>query len=161
MPLKIDKTNYEIYKKVYEVLWQYQLNLMQSQGLPSGLNLEELSPISVLNKWESKSQAIALKGLKAGFTDIVIQLANHPQESLHALDIELKAANLPGFFEISSELNGTLQKILKKQQIKKLEEYYLIVEILSDTTNGLAQQHTKILNEAIVAFELKQSKIIS
>ncbi|MES2268863.1 MAG: hypothetical protein V4520_19010 [Bacteroidota bacterium] len=155
MPLKIDKSNYEIYKKAYEVLWQYQLKIIQSEGLPDGFDVDEVSPIKVLNNWEAENQSIALKGLRAGLHDIISNLGyNASSENLRVIDFELKTANLPGIFEMYSELKSTLQKVLKTHRIKSIEEYYIIMEIVSDTTSNLTKTDTDILNNAITVFEL-------
>lgn len=160
MSLNINIQNYETYKRVFEILWQYKIKIIPSGELPAGFNIDELSPIKVLHKWEAESKSKALKGLKAGLPDIISDLAyNALQEQLSVLDAELKANHLPGFFEIYSELKDTLQKVLKRQKIKSLEEYYSIVEIVADTTNNLSKNDIDILNGAIVAFELKQRAV--
>ena len=157
MPLKINNLNFETYKKIFEILWQYKLKAIPSGKLPAGFNIEELSPINVLHKWEAESRPKALKGLKAGLPDIISDLAHNTlQEQLMVLDAELKANHLPGFFEIYSELKDSVQKVLKRQQIKSLEEYYVIVEMVSDTTKVLTKIEADILNKAIAAFESKQ-----
>jgi hypothetical protein len=162
MPLKINDLNYETYKKIFEILWQYKIKIIQSGELPVGFNIDELSPVKVLNKWEAESQSKALKGLKSGLPDLISGLANNTlQEQLQGLDTELKANHLPGFFEIYSEVKGSLQKVLKRQQIKSLEEYYSIVEIVSDTTNSLSKIDVDVLNKAILAFEVNKLVINS
>ncbi|MES2062215.1 MAG: hypothetical protein V4456_09870 [Bacteroidota bacterium] len=157
MPLKITYLNYETYKRIFEILWQYKIKIIKAAELPAGFDIDELSPLKILNKWEAESQSKALKGLKAGLPDLINEFAyNTLPEQQQALDAELKANHLPGFFEIYSEVKGSLQKILKRQHIKSLEEYYSIIEIVSDTTNNLTKNDVDILNGAIVAFELKQ-----
>jgi BMFP domain-containing protein YqiC len=155
--LKINNLNYETYKKIFEILWQYKIKTIPSGELPAGFNMEELSPIKILNEWEAESRSKAIKGLKAGLPDIIDDLAyNTLQEQLPVLDAELKANQLPGFFEIYSELKDTLQKVLKRQKILSLEEYYIVAEVLSDTTKKLTENDVDILNQAIAAFEIKQ-----
>jgi len=156
MPLKITYLNYETYKRIFEILWQYKMKIIKAAELPAGFDIDELSPLKVLNKWEAESQSKALKGLKASLPDLINEFAYNTLPEQQALDVELKVHHLPGFFEIYSEVKDTLQKVLKRQKIKSLEEYYGIIEIVSDTTNDLTKNDIDILNEAIVDFELKQ-----
>ena len=156
MPLKITYLNYETYKRIFEILWQYKIKIIKAAELPAGFDIDELSPLKILNKWEAESQSKALKGLKASLPGLITEFTYNTLPEQQALDVELKAHHLPGFFEIYSEVKGSLQKILKRQHIKSLEEYYSIIEIVSDTTNNLTKNDIDILNEAIVDFELKQ-----
>ncbi|MEB0261527.1 MULTISPECIES: hypothetical protein [unclassified Mucilaginibacter] len=87
--------------------------------------------------------------------DVISGIGNNSSsDAQRLLDAELKAAQLPGFFEIYLKVKEALPKVLKRQKINSIEEYYAIIEIVSDTTNNLTQNDTDILNNAIRAFEL-------
>lgn len=155
--VKIDKANYQIYKKVFEIFWKHRLTLMRSEASMLGLNINTIpSPIDILNESEQKSMSIALKGLKASYTDMFSMLRDAPRDFLTALDDDLKAHGLPGCFTLYAEVKDTLQKVLTRGIIRTTADYDFIVEILNDTTLPITFEEREVLNSCIVNFELKQ-----
>ncbi|RFZ95009.1 hypothetical protein D0C36_05635 [Mucilaginibacter conchicola] len=159
MALKINKDSYELYKKVFEALWQFKFELSKAQANTLGLDISQLeSPIEVINRWEKESRSIALKGLKAGLVDTLTEMQlNLNTENLKTIDVILKGKNLPGFFDISAELKDSVKQVLKRGRIKTESEYYIIAELLSDTTASLKTEERFIFNKAVTDFELKQT----
>ncbi|MFD0792255.1 hypothetical protein ACFQZX_01425 [Mucilaginibacter litoreus] len=156
MPLKINKSNYNTYKKVYEVLWQYKLEAYKREADSLHVNLNLESPVKVLDEWENEGKVIVLKGLKLGLSDILFELSLiQDMQSLGILDNKLKSLSLPGFFDLYAEVKNTVQVVLKRKTIKSYTEYYTVSELLSDTTANLPSKDLSILNDAISGFEAK------
>lgn len=156
--INIDKTNYGLYKKVFEVIWQHYSKLIEAEISARGLTFELPSPIETLNSLETKSKSLALKSLKSGFSDTLIRLKDAPNEFKIALDDDLKGNGLPGYFVLYAQLRDTLPSILKRQSILLIEEYYFVMEILNDTTSEITEDEREILNRCILAFELKHAE---
>jgi|GEM_PF-1077265 len=156
--LKIDKDNYGLYKKVYEIFWQHHSKLIEIQVGALGLNSEFPSPLTVLNNIETQSKAHALKSLKSGFFDTFNMMKYAPEEFKKTLDESLKANGLPGYFTIYAEVKNQLPSILKRGSLSSTEEYYFVIEFLSDTTLDISADERAILNNCVLAFEQKQAK---
>ncbi|RWY57036.1 hypothetical protein [Mucilaginibacter gilvus] len=157
--IKIDKTNYDLYKKVFEIIWQHKSTLTQAEAYLQGINIGNLpSPVSMLNNLETKSKPLALKSMKLGFSDIFSMLKYAPDEFKKALDDDLKANGLPGYFLLYSQSKYKLSLILKRQTISLMEEYYFVMEILNDITTEITEEERHVLNKCVLTFEQKQAK---
>jgi hypothetical protein len=124
--LSITKENYNIYKRVYEIIWIYQA---KSARVDPNSNL---SPIKVLEEWEGKSMSLARKGLKAGLSDTVSQMVSLPIEYRNPLDALLLGEGQPSLNKLISLVNNVSDKVLKKGKIRNENEYYIIKEIVND-----------------------------
>jgi hypothetical protein len=154
--IKIDNANYQIYRNVYEVFWKHYYVLIKASAASQGVDVSNLpSPIEVLKDVEKKSKAHALKSLKSGFTDMLQNLANAPDGFTTALDFDLKAKGLPGYFQLYAEIKDITLLVLKRGSIRSMKEYYFIMEILNDNTSAIKAEERAILNTCVINFELK------
>ncbi|OOQ56859.1 hypothetical protein [Mucilaginibacter pedocola] len=156
--LKIDKDNYSQYKRVFEIFWQHYAKLIETEAKERGLDFNYPSPLEVLNGAEAQSKSLALKSLKASFSDTFTMLKYAPYEFKKQLDDDLKTNALPGYFEIYAEAKDSLPTILKKQLLRSLDEYYFVMEMLNDTASEISTEEREILNKCVLAFEQKHAK---
>jgi hypothetical protein len=144
--IKIDKANYDLYKKVYEVFWKHYSQMVQTEATTQGINIDT----------EKQSMPLALKGLKAGIANMFLMLQHAPKEFKTALDSDLKAIKLPGYFKLYAEVKDLLPKVLKRESLSSVDEYYFVMEILNDTTSAITDEEREILNACVINFELKR-----
>jgi hypothetical protein len=137
---KINEENYEYYKKIAEVIWDFQF-----KDYPVEINGENL-PINVLNKWEQKSKSLARRGLKAGLIDSLMMLKDANEEYILRLNEQLIKSDLPGVNK------------LRRRKIKNLDEYYIIKEIIDDTDSGISEEKREQLNRLFGEFEINFPK---
>jgi hypothetical protein len=156
--IKIDDANYQLYRNVYAVFWKHYSGLLKAEAASQGVSINDLpSPIEILADIEKRSKALALKSLRAGFTDMLSTLGNAPEGFKTALDLDLKALGLPGYFQLHAQVSNILPTVLKRHSIRSIEEYYFIVEILNDTTSAIRSEERTVLNTCVTDFELKQA----
>lgn len=148
MALLINKTNYQAYKKVFEIIWNHKIKLF-----PPDFITDETCPIKQLARIEVQSLPNAIKGLKQALADLIIGIDDGGKNILKDIDKDLTDNQLPSLLQLRASVKNTIAKVLKAQRIKSEEEYYIVVELLSDTTAELNDTDRKILNNGIADFE--------
>ncbi|MDB5206403.1 MAG: hypothetical protein JWR72_1478 [Flavisolibacter sp.] len=150
--LNINKENYVYYKRIYEIIWTCQAPLL-------GIDVNaDISPIHVLKEWEQKSMSIARRGLKAGLLDSLQMLSHFPAELKEQIDKKLIDESFPALYKLTSAVKDTPAKVLKRGKVRNLEEYYIIKEVLDDTTSDISLQDRTFLNNAFLQFESTYAK---
>lgn len=147
---KINKDNYDNYKFIYTVIWEFQANLISIDLNP------EYSPINILNNWEKESQAKARRGLRAGLVDTLIGIKDLPNELLIELNLKLTSYKLPTIEILTSQIKNLPAKILSKGIIKNINEYYIIKEVLDDIDYSITNTERQELTMILFEFEKKQ-----
>lgn len=150
MKLQITHTNYHHYKKVFEVMWSHICKLLPLE-LPG-----KADPVAVLNDWERKSKTKARQGLKAGLQDLISQIKEFPPDLKSAIEKDLALNNLPSLRELQGVVTKTIARVLKRQQIKTIEEFYIIKEEVIDLTSDLTDENRKQLHKLLAEFELSK-----
>lgn len=150
---KINKDNYDNYKFIYTVIWEFQANLISIDLNP------EYSPINILNKWEKESEAKARKGLREGLIDILTGIKDLPNELLIELNLKLTSYKLPTIEILTSQIKNLPAKILSKGIIKNITEYYIIKEVLDDLDYPITNTDKQELSMILFEFEKKQTVI--
>ena len=131
--LKITDDNYDYYKGIYDVLWNFTAKL-------SGFKYDdENSPIAILNSWEKRSKSLAKKGLKVGMLDAITMLMDQPTNIKNEIDEYLINRGFLGFKQLVSIVKDVHQKVLKKGRIANLDEYYIIKELLCDSSSDITE----------------------
>ncbi len=144
---KINEENYEHYKMIFKVIWEFEERY-------SSLDLNpEYSPLSVLENWERKSSSLARKGLNEGLRDSLTALKDLPNSSKVELNNELISKKLPSINILISRIKNVPKKVLEKGIIKNLDEYYVVREVLSDVDYEIAASRRKGLNKLLAEFE--------
>lgn len=150
MSLKIKKENYEYYKKIYFIIWDF-LSKYLSQDI-----VEKGSPINVLLKLEKENLTIARQGLKEGLLDFINWIQNLNIEQINNLDLKLKNENLPNTKKLYILIKDIKTKILKNRKIKNDFDYYAIKELVIDLTNDLPNDERIALDLLISQYENKK-----
>ena len=134
--MKINKTNYEYYKKLFNLLTEFQFSLM-----PISFSKDSpIHPFNVLENFEKQSISLAIKGLKEGFPD-ALTMANHlSKEQKEKLNQVLKTNGFPPIEVLNFKIRNTYKRVLKRNRIKNEAEYYVIVELISDVEFEISKE---------------------
>lgn len=146
--LSITKDNYNIYKRVFEIIWLFQAQ--KANFDPNG----EFSPIKVLEEWELKSMSLARRGLKEGLSDTLSQMVSLPYEYKNPLNTQLLSEGLPPLNTLISLVRDLPKKVLKKGRIKNVNEFYIIKEIVEDSNYEISDADRSRLSNMIGEFEI-------
>ncbi|KGL59075.1 hypothetical protein [Polaribacter sp. Hel1_85] len=145
--MKINKSNYEFYKKVFKVIWEFQAPYY-------GMNsYSPTSPINVLESWEKENESIARRGLKEGLRDSLTGLNHFTDESKIELNESLISENLPSLNILTSQIKNVPKRVLKNGKIKNINEYYIIKEILCDLEYEITESERNELNSLYEEYE--------
>ena len=147
MELIINDKNYKDYKRVFEILWNQLMKELNNEIF------ENHSPINKLEEFEEKNKNIAKKGLKEGLRDTMIMYKDLPADKKELIEKELKEYNLPSTIKLIGLLENTTRKVLKRQKIKTLDEFYTIKEFVNDLSSDLIESERKELSEMLAKFE--------
>jgi len=150
--LKINKKNYEFYKGVFKVIWEYQSKYIKID--PDA----EFSPLNVLQNWEKQNDSLARRGLKEGLRDSLIWLKEFPNELKTELNKDLISNNFPSINILTSKIKNIPKKVLKKGKIKSMDEYYVVKEVLDDIDYEITEIERTELNKIFIEFELSYDK---
>ena len=112
--MNINKSNYEFYKRVAEVIWEFQTPYY---GMNSN---SQTSPINVLKTWEKENESLARRGLREGLRDSLTALNHFTDESKVELNNNLISENLPSLNILLSKIRNVPKKILKKKKSRTL-----------------------------------------
>lgn len=150
MSIKINNDNYDYYKKVFVIITRHISNSFE--GFLKG----DTSSIDILESWEKRSKSLAKKGLQSGLNDSLSTLKHLPRQTLIEINIELEKEELPGINKLRNVLIKTISKVLSNKKIKNIDQYYIIKEVLDDTTSDISMTDRMSLSEYLTEFELKQ-----
>ena len=110
--IKIDDTNYEIYKKVFEIISNVVFrHLIDIVPIDS-------HPMNVLNRYEARSKSLAKKSLKSGLNDVLMNIIELPENDLSEIRNRLNEHDLPTIESMISSIKKTIKYILKKARKK-------------------------------------------
>ena len=149
MNLKINDSNYEYYKSIFEIIVKHKGNINPLWKRP------DVNPVNVLNSWEIQSKSLAKRGLKEGLRDSISSFKDFPKEFLQSLDEDLKKNDLPGVRILQSMVSDTVNKVLKRKSIKNLDEYYIVKEVVIDQASEINEQDRILLDQYFFDFEFK------
>jgi hypothetical protein len=145
--MKINKSNYEFYKGVFKVIWEFEAKYAKMDP-----NVE-YSPINVLKNWEKESDSLARRGLREGLRDSLTGLKDLPTDLKTELNNSLISKNFPSINILTSQIRNVPKKVLEKGKIKNLDEYYIIKEILDDLEYEITKSERTDLNKIFGEFE--------
>lgn len=147
MSIKINKKNYEYYKEVFRIICFHL-----SKGNPLLLQ-HDINPITILDNWQKSSHSLAIKGLQVGLNDSLSGLKYCPRPLMTEINIDLEQHNLPNVKQLLNAVEKTFAKVLKEKKIKNDEQYYIIKEILDDTTTDLTNEDKQTLSVCLGMYE--------
>lgn len=150
--IKINKTNYEYYKGVFKIIWEFQAKYSKMD--PN----EEFSPLNVLRNWEKQNDSIARRGLKEGLRDSLTWLNDFPNELKTELNKNLISNNFPSLNILASKIKNVPKKVLEKGKIKNLDEYYVVKEVLDEIDYDITEKERTELNKIFGEFELSHKE---
>lgn len=150
MNLKINDSNYEYYKSIFEIIVKHKGNVNPLWKRP------DVNPVNILNDWEKQNKSIARRGLKEGLKDSISSFKHYFSEyDLDKLNKDLKEKNLPGVRILKSLINDTVSKVLKRKAIKNLDEYYIIKDVVIDQASDINEKDRILLDQYFFDFEFK------
>ena len=147
--LKITDTNYDEYKKVYQIIEEFVWGKSNFESLmiitPAGL--------------QKPSKSILKRAVKAGLNDLLTYIKLElPEKDKKLLNEKLVNEKLPGLWNLISIINEVPVKVLKRGKIRNLDEWYVIKEILDDVDSDISEKDRAQLGELFAEFEMRQSK---
>ncbi len=145
--IKINEQNYDFYKQIFKIICKFK-----AKYTPIDLNVE-FSPINVLSNWEKQSTAIARRGLQEGLRDALSTIKYLPIELIADLNSNLVSKNFPSLNILTAQIKNLPEKVLDRNKIRNLNEYYIIKEILDDVEYELAKTDRIRLNSIFEEFE--------
>ncbi len=145
--IKINKSNYEFYKEIFKVIWEFEAKDRKID--PNA----DFSPLNVLESWEKESDALARKGLREGLRDSLTGLKHLPIGLRAELNRNLTSKNFPSINVLTSQVRNLPKKVLKKGKIKNLDEYYVIKEVLDDMEYEITELERNELSKIFAEFE--------
>lgn len=147
--LKINKNNYDLYKEVFAVIWKFEAKDAEIE-----FNTES-SPLNILNNWEKQSESLARKGLKEGLRDSLRSLKYLSEDLKIELNNSLISRKLPSLNILMSQVKNVPKKVINKGEIKNLDEYYIVKEVLDDVEYEILELEREKLTKIFTEFELK------
>lgn len=118
--------------------------------------LQSSDPVKILNSWKLKSKTIAKRALKIGLQDLISQIKAFPQELRSTIDKDLAANKLPSLNELQSTIVKIVARVLKRQQMKTLEEFYIVKEEVIDLSSNLTDTNRKLPDKILTEFKLSK-----
>ena len=103
-----------------------------------------------------KSKTIAKRGLKTGLQDLISQIKEFPKDLKIAIDADLLQNNLPTLKELQGVSVKIIERVLKRQQIRTLEEFYVIKEEVIDLNSNLTTENRMLLDKCLTEFEFSK-----
>ena len=151
MKIQINDSTYEYYKSILSVLITHVYKLYPEY-------LQFSSPLERLDGLQQVSPTKAKRALKMAIHDLISQIKDFPPGLRTAIDQELSTSNLPSLKELQGSSEKIMARVLKRQCIKTMEEYYLVIEELSDMESGLDEKGRELLGLAVATFEKANRK---
>ena len=105
-----------------------------------------------------KSKTIAKRGLKIGLQDLISQIKEFPKDLKIAIDADLLQNNLPTLKELQGVSVKIIERVLKRQQIRTLEEFYAIKEEVIDLNSNLTTENRLLLDKCLTEFEFSKRR---
>ena len=153
MKIQINDANYQYYKSIFEIIESHLRRLYRPK-----VSHDESNPIKVLERWELKSKTIAKRGLKTGLQDLISQIKEFPKDLKTAIDADLLQNNLPTLKELQGVSVKIIERVLKRQQIRTLEEFYAIKEEVIDLNSNLTTENRLLLDKCLTEFEFSKRR---
>ena len=135
------------YAKMKDFLSYYAERYLKAEGLPP-----DKQPIASLEALEKKSMKMALNGLRQAINDCVEMSLYFDHEEVEKLDSQLRSHGIVTLSELRRRYSKSYAKIVKRGQIKNENEYYLVRNVLHDSTEKSPEER-KLLEELISDYE--------
>jgi hypothetical protein len=149
--LKVTEFNYDHYKKIAEVIWNY------TRKGEEGLDPDS-HPINSLHRWEKLNKTRAIKGLQLGLHDSIASLRDASDKEKEELNEFLLNADLPSVYNLLTIGQNVPAQVLKRNKIRSIDEYYVLTDILSAVDASLTKEEREKLEGIVSAFEAKRRK---
>jgi len=135
------------YGQLKEFFSVYVARFMNVDRLPP-----ESHPMACLATLEKRSKALARRGLRQAVNDCVEMLSDFDRETVDKFDAELRSLGIVTFSEVRRQYSKNYAKIVKRGRIKNDDEFYLLQNVLNDSTEKTPEER-KLLEELISAYE--------
>lgn len=153
MGFKITNENYQEYKDISRILMKHIFKDL-ADTMPN-----EHSPDMFLENLEKKSMSLARCSLQMGLNDDLSQHKYFPKQLINAINNDLLKNNLPDFSQLIALYDNTILKVLKRQKIRSLVEYYVVKEIVVDVDSDIDEENRILLDKYLYEFEFKNKKV--
>lgn len=142
--IKIDESNYEFYKKVFEILWAFETKHANIDAKV------DFSPLQTLFKVKKENEPLARQGLEEGLNDTLNGFKDLPWKLKAELDEKLSLNNFPSINTLTEQIVNVPKKVLKKGKIKDFDEYHVVKEYMA---GKIPKEERKKLNRIFQEFE--------
>lgn len=106
-----------------------------------------------MNIWENEIPKSKLySALRQALSDSVQMLKDSPTLAAD-IDAELRANNLPNVQVLKALISDSTNKVIKRQKIRNIDEYYIIKELIDDTASDVSNDERILLTKLIADFE--------
>lgn len=109
----------------------------------------------MLSKIKGKERAGISSGVKQGVNDLLHMADMMPLEQSESIEAALAARALPSLRKMKAALSRKHIGILKRGLIRNEEEYYIVAEMLSDTSSDLTAAQRRSLGSMTAKYEFK------
>lgn len=147
MSIKITKDNYATYKNVFEIIHQRLYKNFEEYFS------SETNPIHILNRWEAEDKSMARRVLQAGLNDLLSSLSHCPKEIRTDINAELERNLLPNLVTLSGSIHQTLKQVMIKGKIKTIDQYYIVKEVVDDSTFDISIEDRIYLSHYLGNYE--------
>jgi predicted ATPase len=137
------------YAKMKDFLSFYAERYLKAEGLSP-----DKQPIASLEALEKKSMKMAFNGLRQAINDCVEMSLHFDHAEVEKLDSQLRSRGIVTLSELRRRYSKNYAKIMKRGQIKNETEYYLVRNVLYDSTEK-APEERKLLEELISDYEAR------
>jgi hypothetical protein len=69
------------------------------------------------------------------------------------VDADLIANNLPNVRTLKGLVSDSVNKVINRQKIKNIDEYYIIKEMIDDTVSNISHENRNLLTKLLGDFE--------
>jgi hypothetical protein len=149
--LKVTEFNYDHYKKIAAVIWDYLRTGAEGTDADS-------HPINSLNRWEKLNKTRAIKALQLGLHDAIASLRDAPDKQKEELNGLLLNADLPGMYNLLTIGQNVPAQVLKRNKIRNIDEYYVLKDMLSAGDTSLSAEDRSKLEGIVATFEVKKKR---
>lgn len=96
------------------------------------------------------------KGWSLAMNDMLSPVAHFSAEQIRAVDRRLAAKRLPSLRELSGKLNRMRAGILKRGKIRSDAEYYVVKEIVCDTSSDVTEADREKFENLLGVYEARK-----
>lgn len=152
MSIKINNDNYDLYKKIFDIILNYM-----HKNISKALKDKGLESLENLNaNWETSNKSLNKKMLQSGINDTISSLKYYSEELRLKINEELGKEKLPSINTLLNIVNDSINKVLLKKKISNIDQYYIVRELFDNTESDITPEQLENLSQYILEFEIRK-----